>query len=148
MYAPSWSPPPGATVYGPAPSRVAAPAPAPRRPAPTAQAAAPAPKPTFRAAPPDETPSRPAPLVMPSPERLGVGLPRPPTLDATTIARRLQQLGASGYHLDRLPEGGFRFTCWIPTAQPGVSNRIEATAASESEAARLALEKAAQTNAR
>ncbi len=151
MYAPA--PPPGAPFYAPAPgsppvARAAAPAPAPRRAAPTAQAPVPFPKPIVRAAMPEEAPARPAPLVMPSPERLGVGLARPATLDATTIAHRLQQVGASGYHLDRLPEGGFRFTLWIPTAQPGKSNRFEATATSESEAARLALDRAARTNAR
>jgi hypothetical protein len=85
---------------------------------------------------------------MPSPERLGVGVPRPAaggTLDWSVVGRQLQQVGANGSHLDRLPEGGFRFTCWLPGAQPGVSRRVEATAATEAEAARLALERAAQS---
>jgi hypothetical protein len=88
---------------------------------------------------------------MPSPERLGVAMPRPAAgspLDITDLARRLQQVGASGYHLDRLPGGDFCFTCWVPGAQPGVSKRFEALGATEAEAARAALEQAARAQAR
>jgi hypothetical protein len=87
---------------------------------------------------------------MPSPERLGVGLHRPAAggaLDWAVVGRQLQQVGASGSHLDRVHEG-FRFTCWLPGSQPGVSRRVEATAATEAEAARLALERAAQSQPR
>lgn len=148
MFAPSFAPPPGAPVYSAVPGRTPvasgarAAVPAPRRAAPKQTAAAPA-KPVVRAAPPDEAPARPAPLAMPSPERLGVGLPRPAataTLDWAVVGRQLQQVGASGSHLDPLPGGGYRFTCWLPGSQPGVSRRFEATAATEAEAARLALE--------
>src|SRR5262245_46554723 len=62
--------------------------------------------------------SRPAPLSMPSPEELGVAAARPaagaPGLDAAH--RRLEQLGATCFHLERLPEGGCRATCVLPTA--------------------------------
>jgi pilus assembly protein FimV len=152
MYPAPFAPPAGAPVYGPAPTRApaaraAAPAQAPRRAAPLAQAAAPPPRPVVRAAPPDEPAPRAAPLVMPSPERLGVGVPRPAagtTLDVARVSQQLQQVGASGYLLDRLPGGGFCFTCWVPGAHPGVSRRFEATADTEAEAARAALERAAK----
>jgi hypothetical protein len=86
---------------------------------------------------------------MPSPERLGVGRSRPanPGLDWSSLGGRLQQVGATGCHMDRVAGGGFRFTCWLPGAQAGVSQRVEATAATEDEAVRLALERAAQARA-
>jgi hypothetical protein len=145
-------PPAGAPVYAPAPSRppvARAAAPVPRRPAATAQVAT-APKPIVRGAPPDDPPARSATLAMPSPEHLGVGVPRPVasnSVDWAVVGRQLQQVGARGSHLDSLPDGGFRFTCWLPGAQPGVSRRVEATAATEAEAARKALERAEQLKA-
>jgi hypothetical protein len=55
----------------------------------------------------------------------------------------LQDLGATGCHLDPVA-GGYRFTCYLPGDRPGVQRRIEASATSEAEAARLALERLAQ----
>jgi hypothetical protein len=56
----------------------------------------------------------------------------------------LQAVGATGCHLDPVQGGGFRFTCWLPGSQPGRQQHVEATATTAAEAARLALERAAQ----
>jgi len=55
---------------------------------------------------------------------------------------RLDRLGATCFHLERLPEGACRITCLLPTAQQGRSHRIEAVASSEGDAVRLILAKA------
>src|SRR5919198_1243165 len=61
---------------------------------------------------------RPAPLRIPSPEQLGVVC----TLSAdnaspdwATVHRRLDLLGATCLHLEKLSQGGCRFTCLLPT---------------------------------
>jgi hypothetical protein len=94
---------------------------------------------------PPETP--PAPLELPSPEQLGIGSPRSQPaaeLDWNAVHRRLRELGALSSQLQKVPEGGYRFTCLLPTAHPERTQRIEAHATSESEAARLALARAEQ----
>jgi hypothetical protein len=63
-------------------------------------------------------------------------------VDWNVTVTRLRALEAVGFHLDRLPEGGYRFTCWVPAAQAGRTSRVEAMAATEAEAVRLALERA------
>jgi hypothetical protein len=79
---------------------------------------------------------------MPSPERLGVGGPQQTAagLDLSRLGKRLQDLGAMGWHLDPMPAGGFRFTCWLAGDRPGVQKRIEATGRTQQEAAQQALE--------
>ncbi len=153
-FAPSFPvpPPPGAypaswTSPGrPAPPLSSAPAQAQQQPA----------RPVIRAQAPDESSpaprparpeSRPAPLRIPSPEQLGVtaGAPvAPDSPDWSTVHRRLDLLGATCLHLEKLPQGGCRFTCLLPTSQPDRHHHIEAQAASEAEAVRLALQKAEQ----
>ncbi|MCI0456012.1 MAG: hypothetical protein L0Z62_03410 [Gemmataceae bacterium] len=64
------------------------------------------------------------------------------SLDWTAVHRRLDLLGATCLHLEKLPQGGCRFTCLLPTTQPSRNHRIETQAASEAEAVRLALQKA------
>jgi hypothetical protein len=82
---------------------------------------------------------------MPTPEKLGVSRSTSTSaaFDWTAVSRRLKDLGATGCHLDPVP-GGYRFTCWLPGNRPGVQRRIEASAASEQEAARLTLDRAAE----
>jgi hypothetical protein len=46
------------------------------------------------------------------------------------------------FHLEKLTPGGYRFSCLLPTAQPGRTHRIEAEAVTETEVVRLALAKA------
>jgi hypothetical protein len=91
--------------------------------------------------------SKPTPVTLPSPEQLGVACtaaaPRtavtPETADWNATHTRLRQLGALGWQVARLPQGGYRFTFLLPTAQPNCSRHVEATGASEAEAVRLAL---------
>lgn len=118
-----------------------------------------------RGAAPEAPPVRPAPprrpLVMPSPDQLGVQVPvnlvqqpaqpaRPveTALDWTAARRRMKELGVSGFVVDEPPSGGCHFTCWISNPATQQSRRIEALAASESEAVRLALDRVAQLAAR
>jgi hypothetical protein len=83
---------------------------------------------------------------MPSPAQLGVAAPRTAAAGADWSATRsrLNELGAVGFQVDQLPSGGCRFVCWLPRAQPGATERIEALAGSEAEAIRLGLERAGQ----
>lgn len=120
--------------------------PAPPRPPAVAQQP-PAPRPLVRAkgddAPP--TPSPPARLTMPSPGQLGItpaGARAAEAVDWNAARRRLDRLGAVYFHVEKLDAGGYRFTCLLPTRQPGRTHRVETVAASEAEAIRLALAKA------
>jgi hypothetical protein len=124
-------------------------APAPNRPpvVPAGRAAAAAPsRPLVRAKAPDEaTPPRPAPLVMPSPQELGVAVRLTEAgHDSAGLLARVKELGIVSYHMETLPDGRCRFTCWLPREQPGLTQRIEALAATEAEAMRLGLERAGQ----
>jgi len=95
-------------------------------------------------APPSPAES-PAPLVMPSPEQLGVDFARPAADDSpdwTTFHRRLDRLGACSMHLDKLPAGGCRFSCLLPTGRRDRFHRVESQAATADEAVRLALDDA------
>jgi hypothetical protein len=81
---------------------------------------------------------------MPSPDQLGVALGKPSGsagLDWAVVHHRLDQLGAVCFNLEKLPQGTYRFTCLLPTAQPGRTHRVEAVAASESEVVRLVLDR-------
>jgi hypothetical protein len=74
---------------------------------------------------------------------LGISAVRPAAdTDWTAALHRLDQLGATSIHRDKLPQGGCRLSCLLPTGQPGRTHRIDAQAASDAEALRLALEKA------
>src|SRR5690242_17549425 len=56
------------------------------------------------------------PLRMPSPEQLGVGpKTRQAEVDWTAVRTRMTALSVSSFHLQKL-EGGFRFTCVVPSA--------------------------------
>jgi hypothetical protein len=84
---------------------------------------------------------------MPSPEELGIACAKPVShgdADWSLAYRRLQDLGAFCFQLDKLPQGGYRCTCLLPTSQPDRNHRIEAPAATEAAAVRLALDKAEQ----
>lgn len=124
--------PPAAPVY--------APTYAPQRPAPPAQ-----PKPIIRAQAPEEpNPARPPLLTLPSPEQLGVAIrPNDNAADWTSLRTRMKELGVLSFHLDSLPDGRTRFTCWMPGDRPGLSRRIESVAATESEAMQRGLQEAA-----
>ena len=88
-------------------------------------------------------PARPAPLVLPSPAELGVSRPVvAPEIDWSLVHRRMQSLGSVCFHMEKLPQGGYRFLCLLPTSQTDRTHRIEVEAATEAEAVRLALEQA------
>jgi hypothetical protein len=82
------------------------------------------------------------PVTLPAPEQLGVA-PAPAVtaeaVDWNATHARLRQFGALGWQLARLPQGGYRFTLLLPTAQPNCSRHVEATGATEAEAVRRAL---------
>lgn len=154
----------GAPIFAPAPAFVAAPpiyrpaappaAPRvqslPKAPAST-QAAALAPRPVVRAQSPDEpdVPPRPlppeprlAPVTLPAPEQLGIGVePAAEDVDWNTVHRRLRELGSLSSQLQRTGDG-YRFVCLLPTTQSDRAQRIEAAATTEAEAVRLALARA------
>lgn len=86
----------------------------------------------------------PPPLSLPTPEQLGVTKPPPRdgSIEWTDAHRRLDALGAVTFQVSKLPEGGCRFTCLLPTDQRNYNHRIEADAATEAAAVRLGLERA------
>ncbi|HWG42685.1 MAG TPA: hypothetical protein VN688_07855 [Gemmataceae bacterium] len=131
-----------APAYVPQQNRV------PAMPAPRAAAAVPA-RPLVRAKAPDEPiRSRPPILTMPSPEQLGVVVRSAETApDWPAIHARIKELGIVSFHMGSLPDGRACFTCWVPRGQPGLTQRIEVTAANEAEAIRLGLERAGQSRA-
>jgi len=57
------------------------------------------------------------------------------------IHRQLQRVGSTTYRSQQTTDG-YCFTCLLPTANPNRTQRIEATAATEAEAIRLALARA------
>jgi hypothetical protein len=76
---------------------------------------------------------------LPTPEELGVGARSAEQSDWTPGYRRLCDLGATSFQFTRLPQGGCRVSCVLPTAQPDRNHRIDAEAATEFEAIRLAV---------
>jgi hypothetical protein len=65
-------------------------------------------------------------------------------MDWTAIRARLDELGVSSFHLDTLPDGRARFTCWIPGDQPGLTRRIESAAATEVDALQGGIDQASR----
>ena len=150
---------PSQAVYG-APVFPGSPGPRPAPAAPPRSLAAAPQTPKVRAQAPDDPPCprqqpTPAPVSLPSPEQLGIHAPpaRPAAGDVAAVdwnatRRRLHEMGASTFQLERLAEGGYRFACWLPGERQGAASRVEATAGSESEAVRLGLERAGRVGAR
>ncbi len=107
--------------------------------------ASPAPRPTIRLQAPDPIKVAPAPLVLPSPEKLGVGMRMPvaalPSLDWNAAHARLQHLGAVGFHLDHVGQNGVRVTFLIPAGAQR-AHQIEVVADNETAAVHTALENA------
>jgi hypothetical protein len=63
-------------------------------------------------------------------------------LDWNALRDELSRLGAIGFHLDKLADGTYRVGFLLPTGHPERALRIEAVAATEAEAIRLALDRA------
>lgn len=109
----------------------------------------PPPRPTIRMQAPDSSPRR---LTLPSPEQLGLIHAPAPTatpmtaeaIDWNATRQRLQRWGAISFHVDQVSAGGYRVTFLLPTRQPNYTHCVEATAATESAAVALALDRAEQ----
>lgn len=96
-------------------------------------------------APEEPNPARPPLLTLPSPEQLGVAVrPVDNAADWTAIHARIKELGVVSFHLDTLPDGRSRFSCWMPGGRPGLTQRIESVAATEIEAAQGGLREASR----
>jgi len=81
-------------------------------------------------------------LRMPSPEELGLRLP-PATnreVDWNHVRQRVHALNLTSFHMQKLPEGGFRFVCFVPTNAG--ERRVQAEAVYEAEAIHQALSQA------
>jgi hypothetical protein len=74
---------------------------------------------------------------------LGLAAPRTAANNGDWLPgyRRLLDLGAYSFRIDRMPAGGFHITCLLPAPAQRI-HRIETQAASEAEAVRLAVEDA------
>jgi hypothetical protein len=108
-------------------------------------------RPVVRGQMPDAPPPRPAPLTMPSPEQLGLTRAASvatadgrDAVDWNAALERVRRLGATGFHLTRLPQGGHQVTLLLPTAQADRSQYVEVTASTEAAAVRIALDRAEQ----
>ena len=90
------------------------------------------PRPVVRAQNSDEPRIERRPLPpMPTPEQLGVGMPKPVTMIDLRV--RLDRLGASGFQLAQQPDG-WRFACRLPNGRT-----VEALGQCEVEAVQRAL---------
>jgi hypothetical protein len=79
---------------------------------------------------------------VPSPEQLGIAASSKPAaqaVDWTDARRRLDELGAVGFNLQKLADDRYQFTVLVPLAESTKTRRVEATAGTEAEAVRLAL---------
>jgi hypothetical protein len=82
---------------------------------------------------------------IPLPEELGVVRPSAglATVDWEAVAKQLKELGAQGLQMGITP-GSHRCTLLLTSDRPGVTWRVDATAATQDEAVRLALERGRQ----
>ena len=105
------------------------------------------PRATIRAQAPDPPPRSTAPLVLPTPETLGLAssgaLPTAPIpeIDWNDARARLRRLGAIGFHLDEVTSGQWRATLLVPLGAQQ-TRRVEASAASDAAAVAGALQQA------
>src|SRR5262245_10614748 len=95
-------------------------------------------------APDEPAETRPAALVLPAPEQLGIAMVKTPesAIDWTAVHRRLDQMGATCFQLERSVSGGCKVMCLLPTGQANHSRRLEAQANTQAEAVRLVLDQA------
>jgi hypothetical protein len=89
---------------------------------------------------PDPIAARPQKLDMPSPEALGIQRRNHVEVDWNCVQRRLSRLSITSFHSERLSNGGYRFTCVIPSLDH--PQRIEAEALHEADAIDQALRQA------
>jgi hypothetical protein len=128
--------------YAPPPQQQFVPRPQPvaQQPAPVRPVVAATPPPRIRGQSEDEQPEIKR-LVLPAPEALGVTVAGS-TADLATLQRRLDQLGAQCFHLDRVNGGRLKLVCLFPTSEAGRAHRIEAEAVTAVDAASLVVQRA------
>jgi hypothetical protein len=82
--------------------------------------------------------ARPAPLAMPTPEDLGISMPKPAAMpvDWSSIRARLDRLGATAFSMERAG-GSFHFSCRLPAGRS-----LEGRGATEADAIKQALDQA------
>ena len=76
---------------------------------------------------------------MPTPEALGIQR-RNVEVDWTNVQRRLSRLSITSFHSEKLANGGYHFTCVVPSLDR--PQRIEAEALHEADAIDQALRQA------
>jgi hypothetical protein len=87
------------------------------------------------------------PLSLPAPEKLGITgqTPAAPTapsgVDWNAVHAYMKSIGVQEFGLERVPEGGYRFSVVMPTAEAGRSCRIDGAGSTETEAVRVCLDK-------
>ena len=122
-------------------------APQPSLPVNAALAGATAPRPVFRGQAPEPSPRTATPLVLPTPEALGLAAGHPavlataPEIDWNDARVRLRRLGAVGFHLDQTAPGQWRATLLVPLGAPQ-PRHVEANAATDAAALADALRQA------
>ena len=89
---------------------------------------------------PDPIAARPQKLDMPSPEALGIQRRQNVEVDWTNVQRRLNRLSITSFHSEKLTNGGYRFTCVLPSLDR--PQRVEAEALYEADAIDQALRQA------
>lgn len=105
------------------------------------------PVPTIRFQNEEPAPVAPPRLALPSPDQLGIRPANPVSVPAVALDwnhthARLQELGALGFHLDRMAQGSVRVTFYLPAGAGGRTRLIEAEAADDAQAVALALRQA------
>jgi|SRR5262249_32095345 len=80
----------------------------------------------------DRIAARPQKLDMPSPEALGIQRRNNAEVDWSNVQRRLSRLSITSFHSEKLANGGYRFTCVLPSLDR--PQRIEAEALHEADA--------------
>ncbi len=105
-----------------------------------------APQPIVRGQAPDEPPPVPAPtpLRVPTPEQVNVAAAPPANtaFDWNNAHVRLDRLGATGFHIDRLADGACCASCLVPSVQSGQRRQFEVRARTADEATLLVLDEA------
>jgi hypothetical protein len=93
---------------------------------------------------PPNTTVKATPIVLPSPQALGV-VPSAPVVakvDWNTTHERLQRLGGTGFQSLKLPDGRYRVGFILQASRTDEVHRVEATSDSEAEAVAAALRQA------
>jgi hypothetical protein len=88
----------------------------------------------------DLSAARPQKLDMPSPEALGIQRRNNVEVDWSSVQRRLSRMSITSFHSEKLPNGGYRFTCVVPSLDR--PQRVEAEALHEADAIDQALRQA------